>query len=211
MISGPPARQPRGTAIHKQVRFADDVIHEDSSSRDLVSPPPKPAQSLLERLCEDVAGLPFSLQEIITPAQFQTMEAVEDCLERLRAAVTLCEMRQGRTPGAEHGGACSGPLESNEESPRSPGETPEVGTKKIVLRRPSREMGPETAVEKGPAKIVLHMDTDKGNSRVEEVSPEEATPEMVSPKKATPPKANLGKSPRNTITASKIYPRKLTP
>ncbi|KAJ4389627.1 hypothetical protein N0V93_007098 [Gnomoniopsis smithogilvyi] len=213
--SEPTASQFHGLAqssvIPKTVRFADDVIQNHESSKDLVSPPPKPEQSVLERLSTDFAALPFSLHDILTPVQMQRMEAGEDYFDELGAAVALCEMRQGATRRGENGGACPGPLEVGEEKPMSPGETQVNRPKKIVLRRPSREISPEKVAEKRPKKIILHMSSEKRKSATEVASPEKPTPmepKLEKPLQKIVPASQV--TPRKDI-ARKLTPRKVTP
>ncbi|KAJ4407280.1 hypothetical protein N0V82_009949 [Gnomoniopsis sp. IMI 355080] len=77
-ISGPPATQPHGllpsrVAVHERVQVTDDVGYKDSNSKELVSPPPQPAENLLVRLWTDIIALPRSQQEMMVLSQLQKM------------------------------------------------------------------------------------------------------------------------------------------
>lgn len=91
---------------------------EKSASKVLVSPPIQPTESLLERLYTEIAMLPVTWQEALTPAQLRILAGVrkEEQRERLEAAEALCEMRRGPMRGVESCSACSEPMRECDET-----------------------------------------------------------------------------------------------
>lgn len=150
----------------------------------LVSPPPRPAQSLLDRLNADIAALPLPLRAAITPTQLHAMAGGEGTeLERLEVdgAVTLFEMGRRASVGGAH--VARGPDKMAASGPASP-ERPKVKTKRIILHH------------KGPKK----------RAGLEG----EGSPEKASLSEATPKKDCTSKAPRTKATASEVVPKKIT-
>lgn len=186
----------------KKVRFSDDMTQEKKSySKPLVSPPVQPSENLLERLYAEIATLPMTRQEALTPTQLRILDRHgEEELEKIKAAVTLSEMRRSAMGVVEHHDACSEPLERS-DGIRSPEETPEKNPRIV-----GEEMDPRVQTARK-----LKTRSENGIPREIEASLEKFIQQNTTSLKANPRKMTRTLAVTPKAASKKVQPRKRCP